>query len=76
MSAGIQTDGVKIYLDIDGQIVKLEDKDFEIKGINKIIRPIVAPYILNSVLKRIADHISQMRNHPLTTRKYMWKTEY
>ena len=57
-------------------LIIYDTRDFEMKGINKIIRPIVAPYVLNSVLKRIADHISQMRNHPLTTRKYMWKTEY
>ena len=57
-------------------IIIFDTLDFDMDGIHKDIRPIVAPYVLNSVLKRIADHISSIRNHPLTTRKYMWKSDY
>jgi len=53
-----------------------DSKDFEMKGIAPEIRPIVAPLILDSALARIAEHLAVWHNHPLSTRRYMWKTEY
>ena len=46
------------------------------KGIEPTIRPIVAPYVLQAALKRIASKLSVWHNQPLTTRRYMWKAEY
>lgn len=53
-----------------------DSKDFEMPGIAPEIRPIFAPYILEAALSRFHEHLSVWHNHPLTTRRYMWKTEY
>ena len=50
--------------------------DYEMKGIDPRIRPIVGPQVLQSALRRISDRLAVWHNHPLTTRRYMWKTEY
>jgi fructoselysine 6-phosphate deglycase len=53
-----------------------DSKDLEMKGIAKEVRPIVAPIVLEAALSRIPAHLAVWHNHPLTTRRYMWKTEY
>jgi fructoselysine 6-phosphate deglycase len=58
------------------RLVIYDSKDFEMKGVDSEIRPIVAPFIMESVLMRIAEHLAVWHNQPLSTRRYMWKTEY
>ncbi len=53
-----------------------DSKDYEMKGIDPEIRPIVAPYVLQAALRRICERLAVWHNHPLSTRRYMWKTEY
>jgi fructoselysine 6-phosphate deglycase len=53
-----------------------DTRDYEMKGIAPEIRPIVGPYVLQAALRRIADRLAVWHNHPLSTRRYMWKTEY
>jgi fructoselysine 6-phosphate deglycase len=53
-----------------------DSKDYEMKGIDAAIRPIVAPYIVEAALVRIAHRLAVWHNQPLSTRRYMWKTEY
>ncbi len=53
-----------------------DTKDYEMPGIDPRIRPIVGPNVLQSALRRISDRLAVWHNHPLTTRRYMWKTEY
>jgi len=53
-----------------------DTKDYEMTGIDPRIRPIVGPNILQAALRRISDRLAVWHNHPLTTRRYMWKTDY
>jgi fructoselysine 6-phosphate deglycase len=53
-----------------------DTKDFEMKGVDSRIRAIVGPNVLQSALRRVSDRLAVWHNHPLTTRRYMWKTEY
>ena len=53
-----------------------DSKDFAMPGIADEIRPIVAPMILEAALSRFPAHLAVWHNHPLSTRRYMWKTEY
>ena len=53
-----------------------DSKDFEMKGIDPAIRPIMAPYIIEAALYRIAVRLAVWHNQPLSTRRYMWKTDY
>lgn len=50
--------------------------DFEMKGIHTDIRPIVAPFILDSALTGLVEELAVLREHPLSTRRYMGKVEY
>lgn len=50
--------------------------DFTMRGIDAEIRPIVGPYVMQAALRRIAEHLAVLHDHPLATRRYMWKTEY
>ncbi len=53
-----------------------DSKDFEMKGIASEVRPVFAPFILEAAISRMAEHLAVWHNHPLTTRRYMWKFEY
>lgn len=58
------------------RLVIYDSKDYEMKGIDPEVRAIVSPMILSSAADRFAEHLSIWRNHPLSTRRYMWKSEY
>ncbi|MGO4669797.1 SIS domain-containing protein [Bosea sp. 2RAB26] len=58
------------------RVMKYDSRDFAMAGVAPEIRPIVAPYILQSALKRMAAHLSVLHNQPLSTRRYMWKVAY
>lgn len=59
-----------------GRVMAYDSRDFAMAGIAAEIRPIVAPYILQSALKRMAAHLSVLHAQPLSTRRYMWKVAY
>ncbi|WP_342364219.1 SIS domain-containing protein [Terrarubrum flagellatum] len=58
------------------RVMAYDSKDFAMTGVDEAIRPIVAPYVLQAALKRMAAHLSVLHNQPLTTRRYMWKVAY
>jgi fructoselysine 6-phosphate deglycase len=58
------------------RVVIYDSKDYEMKGIDPEVRAIVAPMILSSATDRFSQHLSVWHNHPLSTRRYMWKFEY
>ena len=58
------------------RVMIYDSRDYPMPGIAPRIRPIVAPYVLQAALKRLSEHLSDLRGQPLTTRRYMWKTVY
>lgn len=58
------------------RVIAYDSKDFAMIGVDPAIRPIVAPYVLQAALKRMATHLSVLHNQPLSTRRYMWKVAY
>jgi fructoselysine 6-phosphate deglycase len=68
---------VKSFCDTHAErVMSYDSRDFAMAGIAPEIRPIVAPYILQAALKRMAAHLSVLHAQPLTTRRYMWKVPY
>lgn len=53
-----------------------DSRDYPMTGIDPQVRPLVAPYILQAALQRLAERLAVWHNQPLSTRRYMWKTEY
>jgi fructoselysine 6-phosphate deglycase len=58
------------------RVIKYDSIAFPMHGVAESIRPIVAPYVLQAGLKRMAAHLSVLHNQPLSTRRYMWKVAY
>jgi fructoselysine 6-phosphate deglycase len=58
------------------RLVIYDSQDYEMKGIDPEVRAMVAPMILSSAVDCFPQHLAIWRNHPLTTRRYMWKFEY
>jgi fructoselysine 6-phosphate deglycase len=58
------------------RLVIYDSKDYEMKGIDPEVRGIVAPIVLSAAVNRFSQHLAVWHNHPLSTRRYMWKFEY
>jgi fructoselysine 6-phosphate deglycase len=58
------------------RLLVYDSKDFTMTGIDPEVRAIVAPYVIGIAAERIAANLSVWHQQPLTTRRYMWKTEY
>jgi fructoselysine 6-phosphate deglycase len=58
------------------RLIIYDSRDMPMPGIDKEIRGIIAPLVLGACLERFSEHLAVWHNHPLTTRRYMWKTEY
>lgn len=53
-----------------------DSRDFEMPGISQEIRPVLAPFILDSAMTNLVDQLSVLNDHPLTIRRYMGKVDY
>jgi fructoselysine 6-phosphate deglycase len=51
-------------------------KQFPMTGVAPEIRPLVAPMIVDAALTNLVETLALLRNHPLTTRRYMGKVAY
>jgi len=58
------------------RLIIYDSRDYEMKGIDPEVRPIFAPFILEAAVDRLAQRLAVWHNHPLTTRRYMWKFPY
>ncbi|MBM3137232.1 MAG: SIS domain-containing protein [Chloroflexi bacterium] len=53
-----------------------DSRDFTMKGIHESVRPMLAPFILDSAMTNFVERLADLNQHPLTTRRYMGKVEY
>ena len=53
-----------------------DSRDHAMNGIHSEARLIVAPFILDAALTSLVDELSNVRKHPLETRRYMGKVDY
>jgi fructoselysine 6-phosphate deglycase len=59
-----------------GNTYVYDAREFDMNGINATIRPIVAPFILDSALTNLVEQLAEIRDHPMTSRRYMGKVKY
>ncbi|MFT4413725.1 SIS domain-containing protein [Fredinandcohnia humi] len=57
-------------------VIVLDAKQFDLTQIPDGVKGYIAPLVLQSVLRMYADELAEARNHPLSTRRYMWKVPY
>ncbi len=58
------------------RLIIYDSVDLPMPGVDNEVRCIIAPLVLGACLERLSEHLAVWHNHPLTTRRYMWKTEY
>lgn len=58
------------------KLITLDAKEFDQSEIADDLRSYIAPLVLNYVLRQFANELADARNHPLSTRRYMWKVAY
>jgi fructoselysine 6-phosphate deglycase len=58
------------------RLIIYDSREYSMKGIEAETRPLLAPFIIQAALDRLAEHLAVWHNHPLTTRRYMWQMDY
>lgn len=58
------------------RLMVFDSKDYEMKGIPDEAREVFAPFVAFGASERFYEHLAVWHNHPLSTRRYMWKFEY
>lgn len=58
------------------RLVVLDAKEFDLTDIEESVKGYIAPIVMQTVLRQYAEELATARNHPLSTRRYMWKVEY
>jgi fructoselysine-6-P-deglycase FrlB-like protein len=58
------------------RIVVIDTKDYLLPGVPEDLRGYFSPFVLLSVLDRFSQNLARVRNHPLSTRRYMGKVHY
>lgn len=58
------------------RLIVYDSKEFEMEGVDKEVREIFAPFVLQAATRRLMEHLAVWHNHPLSTRRYMGKVEY
>lgn len=58
------------------KLTVLDAEDYDFTGVEESVKGYIAPLVLNHVLREYADQLADIREHPLSKRRYMWKVEY
>lgn len=58
------------------KLLILDAQDLDLTGIDEELRGYIAPIAINFVLRLYAVALAEARNHPLETRRYMFKVPY
>jgi fructoselysine-6-phosphate deglycase len=71
------TDRVKRFAEnYSKEVTVFDTKEFPLQGISEDFRPFLSPIVLATLLERISCHLEEVRNHPLTTRRYYKKVPF
>lgn len=54
----------------------IDSREFPMNGIHKKIRPLLAPFIVDAALTNMVETMGEIKDHPLTKRRYMGKVDY
>ena len=57
-------------------IFAIDEKDFNMTGIDEAVREYYAPVIAGSIVRIMVDSLAHERGHLLSVRRYMWQMEY
>ncbi|HWQ79872.1 MAG TPA: SIS domain-containing protein, partial [Anaerovoracaceae bacterium] len=58
------------------KIIHVDAKDYELPEVPEKFRGYLTPIVLSAVMSIYSERLEAARNHPLSTRRYMFKVEY
>jgi fructoselysine 6-phosphate deglycase len=58
------------------KLLVYDSKDYPMIGVPEVVRPVFAPYILGAASVQLAEFLAELKDQPLTTRRYMGKVPY
>lgn len=61
---------------VTDEIEVLDTADVPLPGLSDATRALVSPIVLATMLERLSAHLEDVRDHPLTTRRYYKKLDY
>lgn len=67
---------VKFLKNKTEKLMIYDAKDFDMHNIPDSVRAILAPYIIGAASNSFVDNLAILRDHPLSTRRYMGKMDY
>ena len=61
----------------DAKVTVVDAKDFALSSlIDKSVAEYFNPLLISGILRIYAEQLAEVRKHPLTKRRYMWKLDY
>lgn len=61
---------------VGGALTVLDTADYATPDLSPVLRSLLAPALLATMLERVSAHLEVLRDHPLTTRRYYRRVEY
>nr|WP_306264731.1 SIS domain-containing protein [Pararhizobium sp. IMCC3301] len=58
------------------RLIVLDTKDVQTEGLSPLLRALLAPAFLATMLERLSAHLEHLRDHPLETRRYYRRVAY
>ncbi|GLI51418.1 MULTISPECIES: SIS domain-containing protein [Tepidanaerobacter] len=58
------------------RLVILDTKDYPLPGVDEEMRGYLTPFVLSAALDKYSEKLAEIRNHPLSIRRYMGKVPY
>ena len=59
-----------------GNVIIYDSQNYEMTGVAFELRPLLAPFVIDAALTSLVEKIAELRQHPLTVRRYMGKVIY
>jgi fructoselysine 6-phosphate deglycase len=59
-----------------GNAIIYDSQHYEMTGVPFELRPLLAPFVIDAALTSLVEKIAELRQHPLTVRRYMGKVIY
>ncbi len=61
---------------VTDRITVLDSAEYALEGISPETRALISHVVLATLLERLSAHLEQLRDHPLTTRRYYKRVDY
>ena len=67
---------LKFFRENLSEPIVYDSREYTMEGIERSIRPILAPFILDAAMTNLVETLAEINRHPMTTRRYMGKVDY